>query len=77
MRVNGEVNNPPSALEKQLIKPEDQETFENLPISVSLHLLGLMKTVVKNEITPSTVNAACNCAAEIHKILKLSCSKGY
>jgi hypothetical protein len=43
-----------------------------LPQSVSMQLLNLMKTVVKEEVNPSTVKAACQCASEIHKMLKLN-----
>ena len=74
MPKNGEENNQLLDSEKQLAMQESQETFENLPISVSTQLLKLMKQVVAKEVNPQTVNAACNCASEIHKILKLSAS---
>lgn len=74
MPKNGEDNNQLLDSEKQLAMQENQATFENLPTSVSLQLLELMKKVVAKEVTPQTVNAACNCASEIHKILKLSTS---
>jgi len=76
MPENGEDDNQLLASEKPLTLQENQETFENLPMSVSLQLLGLMKKVVAKEINPETVNAACNCASEIHKILKLSAMVG-
>lgn len=72
MPANGEENNQLLDSEKQLAMRENQEIFENLPISVSTQLLKLMKQVVAKEVNPQTVNAACNCASEIHKILKLS-----
>lgn len=72
MPANGEKDNQLMDSEKQLLTRENQETFENLPISVSLQLLSLMKKVVSKEVNPQTVNSACNCASEIHKILKLS-----
>lgn len=48
------------------------EATSKLPaISASLvtHLFELSKTVVKDEVTPETVAAACKCASEIHKLL--------
>lgn len=72
MPKNGDADNQLSDSEKQLTMQEKQETYENLPVSVSLQLLELMKKVVSKEVNPQTVNAACNCASEIHKILKLS-----
>lgn len=43
------------------------------PISVSLatHLFELSKKVTATEVNPQTVRAACECAAEIHKLLDL------
>ena len=35
------------------------------------NLSGLMTKVTKESCTPETVNAACNCANEITKILRL------
>lgn len=57
---------------KQLLAPETLETSESLPKSVSLQLLDLMKQVVKDGVNPATVNAACKCASEIHKMLDLN-----
>jgi hypothetical protein len=37
-----------------------------------MQLLSLMKLVVKEEVNPKTVAAACQCASEIHKILRLN-----
>lgn len=71
MQKTGEENNQLSVLEQQLQLLEGRETYENLPECVSLRLLGLMKSVTK-EVNPQSVNAACNCASEIHKMLKLS-----
>lgn len=69
---NIEEGVPHSVSGKQLIKPMNQETSENLPKSVSMQLLNLMKQVVQSDVNPSTVKAACQCAAEIHKMLKLN-----
>jgi hypothetical protein len=57
---------------KQLQKQDEQETSESLPKSVSLQLLGLMREVVKENVNPHTVSAACKCASEIHKMIKIN-----
>lgn len=57
--------------ENSLDKPT-QQTSESLSKDVATQLLGLMKNVVKDEISPQTVNSACKCAREIHGILKLN-----
>lgn len=61
-----------SALEKQSVKHENQGTSDSLSKDLALQLLNLMKSVTAKEVNPNTVNAACNCASEIHKILKLN-----
>lgn len=59
--------------EKQLENSERAtETSSNLSRNVSLELLDLMKRVNGSEVTPESVNAACNCASQIHKILRLN-----
>jgi hypothetical protein len=55
-----------------LTKPESQEASVSLSKDLALQLLGLMKRVTDKEVTAQTVNAACNCASEIHKILRLN-----
>ena len=35
-------------------------------------LMGLIKDVNKDGVTPETVNASCNAAAQIYKILRLN-----
>lgn len=61
-------------LEMKLQKLEDLETSKNLPLNVSMQLYALMKKVVEKEVNPKTVSAACQCASEIHKIIKLNMS---
>ncbi|MGI9296561.1 MAG: hypothetical protein ACR2QC_01520 [Gammaproteobacteria bacterium] len=39
--------------------------------NVCVNLEGLMRKVTKEECTPSTVNAACNCAARITDLLRV------
>lgn len=69
---NKDAANQHSDSKKQLQKPEGQETSQNLSKNLSLQLLAMMKDVTRDEVTPSTVNAACNCATQIHKLLKLN-----
>lgn len=57
---------------QKLQRHEDLVTSESLPKNVSMQLYKLMKKVVENEVNPKTVGAACSCAAEICKILKLN-----
>lgn len=64
--------NQGSVSEVKLQTPGAPATSENLPKNVSMRLYELMTTVVSQEVTPSTVHAACACASEIHKILKLN-----
>lgn len=49
-----------------------QATSESLSRDLATQLLGLMKKVTSEQVNPATVNAACACASEIHKILKLN-----
>jgi hypothetical protein len=51
---------------------------KTLSVTVAEQLLGLMTQVTKDEVSPRTVNAACNCATAIHKFisLNLKLSKG-
>lgn len=52
--------------------PSGAATSDNLPLNVSMQLYKLMQEVVKNKVSPKTVQAACACASEIHKIIKLN-----
>lgn len=61
-----------SVSDKKLQTVKNQETSENLSKSVATRLLDLMNDVNKDDVTPESVNAACNCAAQIHKILRLN-----
>lgn len=56
----------------QSLSQEKAETSENLSKVVALQLMSLMEKVVKDNVSPPTVNAACNCAEQINKILKLN-----
>jgi len=57
---------------KDLSKQEEAEISENLPMHVSLQLFKLMNGVVGDKPTPESVNAACNCAAQICKMIDLT-----
>ncbi len=72
MQENTDAKTQPSASETKSLQPAGPVTSENLPKSVSMQLYGLMNEVVKNEVTPKTVQAACACATEIHRMLKLN-----
>lgn len=72
MQENGEGKIQHLDSETKLLKQEDQGTSENLLKNVSLQLYSLMKKVVADEVTPKTVSAACSCASEIHKMLRLN-----
>lgn len=57
---------------QNLQKLKEPVTSENLPKNVSMQLFGLMTEVVKEKVTLGTVRAACQCAQEIHRMLKLN-----
>lgn len=58
--------------EQQSHTLENQGTSENLSSTVAKQLLNLMTKVTEDDVNPSTVNAACNCASEISKIIRLN-----
>lgn len=51
---------------KQIAK---KDTFDTRKVVTTLE--GLMTSVTKEQVTPDTVNAACNCADKIVDILRL------
>lgn len=61
------VSKPPSP-QSPVVMPQQQ----NLSSTVAGRLLDLMNNVTKDDVNPETVNAACNCAKEIHKIIRLN-----
>lgn len=65
--------NQSSESEKQLLIAEG-ETLPSMSYSVNClqHLTSLMVSVTEKNITPQTVNAACNCASQIYKIMDLN-----
>ncbi len=57
------------------IKTSDQLTPQpsvQLSKDLAVSLMGLIKDVNKEGATPDTVNASCNAAAQIYKILRLN-----
>lgn len=51
---------------------QNQITLGPLSKNLAEHLLNLAKKVTEQEITPKTVSAACQCAGELYKIMKLN-----
>ncbi len=72
MANKNEGKNQLSVSEKQLQMQDEKITSAGLSRNVSLELLDLMKRVNEDQVTPDSVNAACNCASQIHKILRLN-----
>lgn len=72
MPNNTAAKTPPSDLGQGSQMLEGQVTSESLPKSVSMQLFGLMNKVVATDVNPQTVQAACACATEIHRMLKLN-----
>ena len=52
-----------------LISKEESNGVDVVPVIKTLH--GLMRAVTEKEINPSTVNAACNCAAQMTALLRV------
>lgn len=51
---------------------ETSTRSESLSKDLATSLMGLIRDVNKDGVTPDTVNASCNAAAQIHKILRLN-----
>lgn len=45
---------------------------KSLSTNVAEHLLHLMQEVTKENVSPQTVNAACNCATQMINLMKLN-----
>ena len=45
---------------------------KNLSTNIAEHLLLLMKDVTKQEVSPSTVKAACECAQQMYNLMRLN-----
>ena len=53
----------------ELVEKTDENTFTTKKVVRTLE--SLMNKVTAHEVTPETVNAACNCADKITDMLKL------
>lgn len=51
---------------------ESQKESTQLSRNLAKSLMKLIDDVNKTEVTPETVNASCNAAAQIYKILRLN-----
>jgi hypothetical protein len=72
MPDNTDVKNQVSVSGQASQKLDVLPTSENLPKNVSFKLYELMTKVVMEDVNPKTVQAACACATEIHRMLKLN-----
>lgn len=72
MPDNTDEKTHPLASDPRSLKPVEPVTSADLPKSVSLQLYRLMNKVVEDDVNPKTVQAACACATEIHRMLKLN-----
>lgn len=66
-----ETRSTPSVMTSPALEG-DPMTLGPLSRDLSMHLLSLAKKVTAEEVTPKTVSAACQCAAELYKIMKLN-----
>lgn len=51
---------------------EMQTDSQSLSKNLAVSLMELIKDVNSNGVTPETVNASCNAAAQVYKILRLN-----
>jgi len=73
MATNGEEKKiQVLSLKTQLEKQNEVVTSQDLPRNVSMQLYALMKEVTATGVNPESVKAACACATEIHRMLKLN-----
>jgi hypothetical protein len=52
--------------------PATQSSSSTLSRDLAQSLMGLINSVNKDGVTPETVNASCNAASQIYKILRLN-----
>lgn len=63
--IHSSVSGPTSEVK---IQPESS----GLSKSLAMQLMGLITDVNKDGVTPETVNASCNAASQIYKLLRLN-----
>lgn len=61
-----------SVVDPGSMKQEKQATSANLSKHLGMLLINLIEEVNADGVTPETVNASCNVAKEIHKLLSLN-----
>lgn len=61
-----------SSVSKEISNQETLKSSDTLSKDLALSLMGLINDVNKNGVTPETVNASCNAASQIYKILRLN-----
>ena len=66
------VNRHVSVLEKKSANLQQPEMQTSLSKNLAKELMGLIIKVNEGGVTPDTVNASCNAASQIHKILRLN-----
>ncbi len=60
-------------LQKNSTKPKKANMeLKHLSKTIAEHLINAMDTMNKDGLSPGKVNAMCNCAAQLHKIMRLN-----
>jgi len=72
MQKQKDASNQLSDCAKPSAKPVVMETSSNLNLDLSKRLLNLFDSVTQGPMDIAKVSAACNCASEIHKLLRLN-----
>ncbi len=57
---------------KQTSEVETHQGSNQLSKNLAMQLMNLIDSVNKDGVTPETVNASCNAASQIYKILRLN-----
>lgn len=58
---------------KKLEKPKTKDIrLKNLSKNIAEHLIGCMEKMNDEDLTPVRVNAICNCASQLHKVMRLN-----
>lgn len=74
-RIDSQLKSAIQAMDSQSLpdkSPEVNARSTSLSTNVATQLLHLMQEVTRTEITPSSVNAACNCATQIVQLMKVN-----
>ena len=68
-KPEGQTRSSESGRTSEVVIPRESTELSK---SLATSLMGLIKEVNKDGVTPETVNASCNAAAQIYKILRLN-----